>query len=133
MADNSISRNYDQLVQMLEDAADGAGTHGAAIGLKQNDEPALRAALTALVGTPAGPGGVPPVAPGLKDNWNVAKAGKTNGTAAFSLAKQNARAVARACINVLKPRLGNEWNNQWQTAEGKGRRGQSVILALRRD
>jgi hypothetical protein len=116
MADNSIPRNYDQIVQMLENAADGAKTHGVAIGLKQNDEAALRAALTALVGKPAGPGGVPPAEPGLKDKWNLAKAGKTSATRDFSLVKQTARGVARACINVLKPRLGDQWNNQWQTA-----------------
>jgi hypothetical protein len=116
MADNSIPDSYDQLIQLLEDAADGAHTHGATIGLKQNDEPALRAVLTPLVGTPAGPGNVPPAVPGLKDKWNTAKAAKTSGTGGFSAAKQNGRALARACIGVLKPRLGDQWNNQWQTA-----------------
>jgi hypothetical protein len=116
MADNSIPRNYDDIVQMLEDAADGANAHGAAIGLKQNDEAALRAALTALTGSPAGPGGVPAAVPGSKDKWNIAKAGKTTATGAFSTAKFKGRAVARTCIGVLKPRLGDQWNNQWQTA-----------------
>ena len=116
MADNSIPDSYDRIVQLLEDAADGAQTHGAAIGLKQNDEPALRAALTALAGTPAGPGNVPPATPGAKDNWNTAKAAKKAGTNAFNLAKQNGRALARACIGVLKPRLGDQWNAQWSAA-----------------
>ncbi|HEX8078312.1 MAG TPA: hypothetical protein VF511_10900 [Chthoniobacterales bacterium] len=116
MADNSIPDSYDQLIQLLEDAADGAHTHGATIGLKQNDEPALRAVLTALAGTPAGPGNVPPAAPGLKDKWNTAKAAKTAGTGGFSAAKRNGRTIARTCIGVLKPRLGDQWNNQWQTA-----------------
>jgi hypothetical protein len=116
MADNSIPDSYDQLIQLLEDAADGAATHGATIGLKQNDEPALRAVLTTLVGTPAGPGGMPPGVPGLKDKWNSAKAAKIAGTGAFSTAKKNGRTTARACVNVLKPRLGDQWNNAWQTA-----------------
>ena len=116
MADNSIPDSYDQLIQLLEDAADGAATHGAAIGLKQNDETALRTVLTQLTGTPAGPGGVPPAAPGLKDNWNTAKAAKTTGTGGFSAAKKNGRSIARACINVLRPRLGDQWNNDWQNA-----------------
>ncbi|MEY2520755.1 MAG: hypothetical protein QOF24_2514, partial [Verrucomicrobiota bacterium] len=116
MADNSIPESYDRIIPLLEDAADGAHTHGAAIGIKQNDEPALRAALTALVGTPAGPGNVPPATPGLKDKWNTAKAGKKTGRGGFNTAKQNGRALARACIGVLKPRLGDSWNNQWQTA-----------------
>ena len=115
MADNSIPDSYDQLIQLLEDAADGANTHGAAIGLKQNDEPALRDVLTALVGTPAGPGGAPPAAPGLKDKWNTAKAAKTAGTGGFSTAKTKGRTTARTCVNVLKPRLGDQWNNSWQT------------------
>jgi hypothetical protein len=116
MADNSIPESYNRLVQLLEDAADGAATHGATIGLKQNDEPALRAALTALVGVPAGPGNVPPATPGFKDKWNTTKAAKTAGTAGFNLAKQNGRALARVCVGVLKPRLGNQWNSQWQNA-----------------
>lgn len=33
MADNSSPKGCDPLVQALEDAADGAATHGAAIGL----------------------------------------------------------------------------------------------------
>jgi hypothetical protein len=85
-------------------------------GLKQNAESALRDVLTALVGTPAGPGGAPPAAPGLKDKWNTAKAAKTAGTGGFSTAKKNGRTTARTCVNVLKPRLGDQWNNSWQTA-----------------
>src|ERR1700686_2435160 len=116
MADNSIPKPYDPLVQLLEDAADGAHTHGAAIGLKQNDEPALRAELTALVGTPAGPGNVPPAVPGLKDKWNIARAGKIDGTFGFNVAKRQGRALAAACIGVLKLYLGNQWNSQWSVA-----------------
>ena len=116
MADNRIPDSYDRAVELLEDAADGAHTHGAAIGLKQNDEPALRTALTALVGTPAGPGNVPPATPGAKDKWNTAKAGKKAASSAFNVAKQNGRALARACIGVLRPRLGEQWNAQWSAA-----------------
>lgn len=76
----------------------------------------MRAALTALVGTPAGPGNVPPATPGAKDKWNAAKAGKKASATAFNLAKQNGRALGRACIGVLKPRLGDQWNAQWSAA-----------------
>lgn len=44
MANNSIPTSYDPLVQALEDAADGAHTHGAAIGLVHNDEAPTRCA-----------------------------------------------------------------------------------------
>jgi hypothetical protein len=116
MSDNTIPKTYDPLVQLLEDAADGAHTYGVAIGLKQNDETALRAALTALVGTPAGPGNVPPAVPGLKDNWNMAKTAKVTGTAIARSAMSNGRAQATACMGVLKPLLGKQWNNAWQVA-----------------
>jgi hypothetical protein len=53
---NQIPQPYDPLIQLLEDAADGAHQHGVAIGLKQNTETAIRADLTALTGQPAGPG-----------------------------------------------------------------------------
>lgn len=116
MATNEIPRGYDPIVELLEDAADGAHSHGALVGLKQNDETALRAVLEALVGTPAGPGNVPPAVPGLKALWNVAKADKAAKAAAFRVTKSNARAVATACVNVLKARLGRDWNNAWQLA-----------------
>ena len=54
---NEIPKSYDAVIEFLEDAADGAATHGAAVGLKQNTKPAIRADLVALVGKPAGPGG----------------------------------------------------------------------------
>ncbi len=116
MASNKIPERFDLIVEMLEDAADGAQTHGAAINLKQNDEAALRAILAELVGTPAGPGNVPPAVPGLKDKWNIAKAAKVSGTSAFRIAKSNGRALARACMGVLKPTLGDKWSNAWQNA-----------------
>jgi hypothetical protein len=116
MASNNIPETYDAIVKLLEDAADGAHTHGAAIGLKQNDEAALRAEIASLAGTKAGPGNVPPATPGLKDKWNTAKAAKKSTSDAFNLAKQNGRELARACIGVLKPRLGNQWSSQWSAA-----------------
>jgi hypothetical protein len=116
MASNNIPETYDPIVKLLEDAADGAQTHGAAIGLKQNDEAALRAEIKNLAGEKAGPGNVPPATPGVKDKWNTAKAAKKSTSDDFSLAKQNGRELARACIGVLKPRLGNQWTSQWATA-----------------
>ena len=65
MANNEIPKTYDPLIELMEDAADGAATHGVAVGLKQNTEAAIRADLLALTGKPAGPGGVPPAVPGL--------------------------------------------------------------------
>lgn len=116
MASNEIPRSYDQVIELLEDAADGAQAHGAAVGLKQNDETALRLPLAALVGTPAGPGNVPPATTGAKATWNTAKAAKTAATAAARTARSNARLIAQTCVGVLKPRLGTSWNSTWQNA-----------------
>lgn len=113
---NQIPESYDPLVQLLEDAADGANKYGAAIGLKQNTEATIRTDLTALIGVPAGPGGVPPAVPGLKSLWNMAKAGKVAMTASLRTAESNGRAQAMTCISSLKPVLGQQWNSAWNAA-----------------
>ena len=116
MADNSTPKGYDPLVQLLADAADGARTHGAAIGLVHHTETAIRADLAALIGTPAGPGGVPPAQPGAKALWNAAQANKSALTAALRTANSNGRFLARMCIRTLQPVLGETWNAKWNTA-----------------
>ena len=116
MADNSSPTSYDPLIQALEDAADGAHTHGATIGLYHCDEAHIRADLIALVGKPAGPGGVPAAVPGLKALWNVAQTNKSKKTAAFRNVCSNARVYARTCIRTLMPVLGESWNADWNAA-----------------
>lgn len=113
---NQIPSAYDPLIQLLEDAADGAHTHGAAIGLKQNTETAIRTDLEALTGRPAGPGNVPPAVPGLKALWNTAKTNKSNRTADYRTAQSNGRTLAMTCIGTLKPVLGQQWNSAWNAA-----------------
>lgn len=105
---NQIPRSYDPLVQLLEDAADGAAAHEVAIGLKQNTEAKIRADLEALTGTPA--------APGLKATWNEAKANKTSTTAALRSVQSAGRTLAMTCIGTLKPVLGQQWNSAWNAA-----------------
>ncbi len=113
---NITPESYDPLVQLLEDAADGAHTYGAAIGLVHNDETHLRADLIALVGKPAGPGGVPPAVPGFKSLWNAAQTNKSAKTAALRTAQSNARLYVRTCIRSLFPVLGESWNADWNAA-----------------
>lgn len=116
MANNTIPDAYEPVIQLLEDAADGAQTHGVATGLVHNNEVALRVNLTALVGTPAGPANVPPAVPGLKALWNTAKAAKSSKTAALRTVQSNGRFLARTCIRSLFPVLGEDWNSAWQDA-----------------
>ncbi len=116
MADNSNPKGYNPLVQHLTDAADGAKTHGAAIGLTHNDEAHIRTDLVALTGAPAGPGGNPPAQPGLKMLWNTADSYKCAMTAALRTVCSNARLFARTCIHSLMPVLGEKWNSNWKAA-----------------
>src|SRR6187401_746761 len=116
MATQRIPEYYDPLVALLAAAAEGAASIGTAVGLKQNDEASLRTTLEALVGKPAGPGDVPPAEAGLKARWNTAKANRAAKSAVFVSRKSDGRTLATTCVNVLKPRLGNRWNNAWQTA-----------------
>lgn len=116
MASNQIPTSYDPLIELMEDAADGAAAHGGAVGLKQNTAPDIRADLEALTGRPAGPGGVPPAVPGLKSLLNAAKTHKSSMTAALRTASSNGRALAMTCIGSLKPVLGQQWNAAWNAA-----------------
>jgi hypothetical protein len=113
MASNEIPRDYDGIIQHLEDAADGAHVHGAALGLAQNTEAKIRADLEALIGKRAGPGGVPPAVPGLKADWNAAKANKTAMTAALRTAESNGRALLMTSLGTLRAVFGQKWNSNW--------------------
>ncbi|MEN9576855.1 MAG: hypothetical protein RL514_4710 [Verrucomicrobiota bacterium] len=116
MANNSPPEAYDPIIQLLEDTADGAHTHGAELGVTHNNEAKIRLDLTALVGTPAGPDNVPPAVPGLKALWNSAQAAKSAQTAALRTVQSNSRFLARTCVRSLFPVLGENWNAQWQDA-----------------
>ncbi len=113
---NQIFKAYGPLVQLVSDNADGAHTYGAIINLKQNTEVEIRADLTALTGTPAGPDGVPAAVPGAKGLWNAAKATKVTATANYNSAQSAGRALASMCINTLKPVLGAQWGSGWNAA-----------------
>ena len=116
MANNTIPDAYEPVIQLLEDAADGAQTHGAAVGLTHNNEAKLRLDLTSLVGTPAGPNNTPPAVPGLKALWNTAQANKSSKTGTLRTIQSNGRFLARTCIRSLMPVLGEDWNSAWQDA-----------------
>jgi len=116
MASNEIPQSYQSIVELLEDAADGAQTYEAEVGLEHNKESNIRDNLEALRGSPAGPGGAPPEVPGAKTNWNMAKAARTAATASLRTALSNGRKLVAACISSLKPVLGSQWNSAWNAA-----------------
>ena len=115
MASNAIPKPYDPVIILGEDASDGLAAYGATLALSMT-EAQVRDRVLDLTGREAGPGNVPPAEPGLKADWNTAKANKTAKTALLQSAKSNGRALAMACMGVLKPRLGNQWNSQWAAA-----------------
>lgn len=116
MSSNRIPTAYDPLIELMEDAADGARSYGTDIGLKQNTEDEIRHDLTQLIGRAAGPNGSPPAEPGLKALLNTAKTNKTAKTATFRSVCSNGRTLASTCINSLKPVLGKQWNSAWHAA-----------------
>jgi hypothetical protein len=110
MASNRIPQTHDPLVVLLENAIAGAKQYGNAIGLKQNDEASLQAELDQLTRSGESTGG------GHKSRWNNARSAKSAATAALRAAEYQGRAVVSACLGILKPRLGNQWNSTWQEA-----------------
>ena len=115
MASQQIPVSYQPLVKLLAQAADGARSHGAAVGLKQNIEAVLRPELEAIIG-PSGSNQGPPATPSLKARWNAAKAYKVDASSRLLVAKADGRGLALACVNALKARLGLRWSNVWQAA-----------------
>jgi hypothetical protein len=102
MASNEIPSTYTSLVALAEDAADGAMTHGLAIGLKQNTEDAIRADLTALIFA--------------ETTVGQRKLAKATASASHKIADSNAKAYIARFIQLEKPRLGTSWGPLWQEA-----------------
>jgi hypothetical protein len=102
MASNEIPRDYNSLVALGEDAADGAHTHGVAIGLKQNTEAAIRTDLTALT---------------TADTVQKARAtAKLAAGAAQQTADSNVKAFIALFLKLESPRIGDQWGPLWQEA-----------------
>jgi hypothetical protein len=117
MASQRIPQTYSPLVSLAGDAADGAATHGPAIGLVENTAEAILADLEALAGRAGIPSlsGLPgnfevmPVA-GMQPLYLAAKSRKTVVTASLRTIESNARAFCAAAIDTLRPRLGERRN-----------------------
>lgn len=102
MATNEIPDTYTSLVALAEDAADGAKTHGAAIGLKQNTEAAIREDLAILIAA--------------ETTVGQKKLAKANASATHKTADSNGKAFIARFIQLEKPRLEANWGPLWQEA-----------------
>ena len=102
MASNEIPTTYPGIVALGEDSADGAMTHGASIGLKQNTETAIRTDLTFLIMAESSVG--------------QKRLAKSIASTAHKLADSNAKAFIARFIQLQKPRLGASWGPLWQEA-----------------
>jgi hypothetical protein len=114
MANNSIPKAYEPLVELMVAATGGAHIHGAAIGLVHNTEAKIRADLEELIGRKGGTGGVPPATTGRKFDWDDAKVKRSAKIAALNVAIREGRRLARLCIGTLTPVLGESWNVKWE-------------------
>lgn len=112
MSANRIPQTPDALISLATDAADGAATEGASLGLLHHTEPKIRKDLIAIIGDPAA---ATPIL-GSRNAYHLAKAAKTAATSTCRSAESNARAFCASAVGVLKNYFGRQWNSQWQSA-----------------
>lgn len=102
MASNEIPKNYTDAVALAEDAADGAQTHGVAVGLKQNTAAVIRADLDALTAA--------------EETAAVKRTAKATAATGNKTADSNGKAFIARFIQLEKPRIGSPWGPLWQEA-----------------
>lgn len=103
MASNQIPQSpIERIIALATDMADGANTHGAAAGLLQNTESAIRADLTA--------------AQAAESAFQAARSAKSTRSAAQQSADSNAKSFIAATKKILSLTLGNAWSTEWASA-----------------
>ena len=102
MASNPTPDDNNVLKALAEDLADGCQQHELAIGIKQNTEAVLRAAITALATTK--------MARGAAETLEGAR------SAAHQAADEAGAAVLKNCRLRLVKLFGGQFNSQWMTA-----------------
>lgn len=96
----TIPTSLPQLFALAEDAADGAHTYEAAVGLKQNTETALRTDLAAARAAEA--------------DYGAAKGAKDALSTGLRIADSNVRAFLKAARAVFAQYLGESWSAAWE-------------------
>lgn len=114
MATNTLPVTLDDLFTLAEDMADGLNTHEVAVGIKQNTEATVRAALAA--------------AQSAQSIFLAAKSAKTAFSTAVTVADSNAKAYIAAARGVLVNSLGSVWSQVW---EATGFPNQSTAVPAR--
>lgn len=103
MATNQIPQSpIERIFALATDMADGANTHGAAAGLLQNTESAIRADLTA--------------AQTAESAFQAARSAKSARSAEQQSADSNAKSFIAATKKILSLTLGNAWSTEWAAA-----------------
>src|ERR1035437_8115213 len=111
MGSNRLPDPLDNIFTLGEDMADGCHNHQAAIGLKQNLEVDVRAALDAAVLA--------------QENYQSAWSAKTGFSTAVTVADSNGKAFISSARRVLANNLGETWSRAWTDRKSvlMGKRG----------
>jgi hypothetical protein len=100
MASNQLPAGNDDLFTLGEDMADGLNAHEVAVGVKQNKEADVRAALTAAITA--------------QNNFKAAQTNKVALSTAVTVADSNAKAFIGSARRVLINYLGDGWSQAWE-------------------
>lgn len=100
MASNQLPTGIDHLFTLGEDMADGLHAHEAAVGVKQNKEADVRAALSAAITA--------------QNNFKAAQTAKLALSTAVTVADSNAKAFIGSARRVLVNYLGEGWSAAWE-------------------
>lgn len=100
MASNQLPSGNDDLFTLGEDMADGLHAHEVAVGVKQNQEATVRAALTAAITA--------------QNNFKAAQTAKLALSTAVTVADSNAKAFIGSTRRILINYLGDGWSQAWE-------------------
>ena len=102
MAANPLPTAQSPLLALAEDMADGLDAHEVAVGVKQNTEVILRAAIDAVRAAEA--------------DFGTTKTGKADASTALRIADSNARAFLKSARAVLAKVFGEDYSPAWEAA-----------------
>lgn len=102
MAANPLPTAQAPLLALAEDMADGLDAHETAVGVKQNTEVVLRAAIDAVRDA--------------ETDFGATKTGKVDASATLRIADSNARVFLKNARAVLAKVFGEDYGPAWEAA-----------------